>query len=90
MDTIKKAADQEREEGTMVVLDLRSLMPFERHALIFKKLDELKAGETLKIINDHDPKPLRYQLEAEYKNQFTWEYDQSGPKDWMVRIKKIQ
>ena len=81
--------DQKKEEGTMVELDLRSIMPFERHELIFKKWDELKAGETLKIINDHDPKPLRYQFEAEYKNQFTWEYDQSGPKDWIVRIKKI-
>ncbi len=81
--------DQKKEEGTMVELDLRSIMPFERHELIFKKWDELKAGETLKIINDHDPKPLRYQFEAEYKDQFTWEYDQSGPKDWIVRIKKI-
>ena len=73
----------------MVELDLRKIMPFERHELIFQKWDALKPGETLKIINDHDPKPLRYQFEAEYKGQYEWEYDQQGPKDWMVRIKKV-
>jgi len=54
----------------MVELDLRSIMPFERHELIFQKWGSLKPGETLQITNDHDPKPLRYQFEAEYKSQF--------------------
>jgi DUF438 domain-containing protein len=52
--------DQKKEEGKMVELDLRSIMPFERHELIFQKWDGLKPGETLQITNDHDPKPLRY------------------------------
>jgi hypothetical protein len=80
--------DQRKEEGKMVELDLRSIMPFERHELIFQKWNALKPGETLQITNDHDPKPLRYQFEAEYKNQFEWEYVQKGPKDWIVKIKK--
>ena len=49
-----------KEEENMVELDLRSIMPFERHDLIFQKWEALKPGETLKIINDHDPKPLHY------------------------------
>lgn len=73
----------------MFELDLRPIMPFERHDLIFQKWAALKPGETLKIINDHDPKPLRYQFEAEYQNQFQWEYEQKGPRDWIVRIKKV-
>lgn len=73
----------------MIELDLRPIMPFERHELIFQKWDALKPGETLRIINDHDPKPLHYQFEAEYKGQYEWEYEQSGPKDWMVKIKKV-
>jgi len=80
--------DQQKEGNEMVELDLRSIMPFERHDLIFQKWDSLKSGETLQITNDHDPKPLRYQFDAEYKNQFTWEYVQKGPKDWIVRIKR--
>ena len=51
----------------MVELDLRPVMPFERHELIFKKWDGLKPGETLRITNDHNPKPLWYQFEAELK-----------------------
>jgi uncharacterized protein (DUF2249 family)/iron-sulfur cluster repair protein YtfE (RIC family) len=81
--------DQIKEERKVIELDLRQIMPFERHELIFQKWDALKPGETLKIINDHDPKPLRYQFEVEYKGQFEWEYEQSGPKDWKVNIKKV-
>lgn len=73
----------------MVELDLRQIMPFERHTLIFEKWDALKPGETLKITNDHDPKPLRYQFEAELKDQYQWEFDQEGPTDWVFRITKV-
>lgn len=69
-------------------LDLRSIPPFERHEKIFQLWDKLKTGETLKIINDHDPKPLWYQFEVEFKGKYGWEYEQSGPKDWIVKIKK--
>ena len=55
-------------------LGLRSMPPFERHGKIFEMWDALKPGETLKIINDHDPKPLHYQFEAEYKEQLLGRY----------------
>ena len=70
-------------------LDLRPMPPFERHEKIFQIWDGLKAGEALKIINDHDPKPLWYQFEVEYKGKYEWQYDQKGPKDWIVKIKRI-
>ena len=69
-------------------LDLRSMAPHERHSTIFSSWDALNAGEVLKIVNDHDPAPLRYQFEAEMKDQFEWEYEQQGPRDWIVNIKK--
>ena len=69
-------------------LDLRPMPPFERHKKIFQTWDELKANETLRIINDHDPKPLWYQFEVEYKDKYEWEYEQKGPQDWIVTIKK--
>lgn len=69
-------------------LDLRPMPPFERHEKIFQLWSSLKAGQTLKIINDHDPKPLSYQFEVEYKGKYGWEYEQKGPKDWIVKIKK--
>jgi len=70
-------------------LDLRPMPPFERHEKIFQTWDSLGPCDTLKITNDHDPKPLRYQFEVEYKGKYTWEYKQKGPKDWVVEIKKV-
>ena len=75
--------------GEIRTLDLRPMPPFERHEKIFQIWDSMKGGETLKIINDHDPKPLRYQFEVEYKNKYEWEYEKSGPKDWIVNIKRL-
>lgn len=71
-------------------LDLRQIHVFERHDRIFEEWEKLKPGETLRIINDHDPKPLHYQFEAEYKDQYEWEYEQSGPRDWIVWLKRVK
>jgi uncharacterized protein (DUF2249 family) len=69
-------------------LDLRSLPPVERHKKIFQKWEVLQPGEILRIINDHDPKPLYYQFAAEQKGKFEWQYEQQGPVDWIVNIKR--
>ena len=63
---------------------------FERHEKIFRMWNSLKPGQTLEIINDHDPKPLYYQFEAERKGTFQWKYELEGPKDWIVKILKRQ
>ena len=65
---------------------LRPLPPPQRHQRIFATWEGLKSGEAMRIINDHDPKPLRYQFEAEYAGHHAWEYEQQGPKDWQVKI----
>lgn len=67
-------------------LDLRTMPPFERHTRIFELWDALKHGETLRIINDHDPRPLHYQFEAEFKDQYVWNKIEEGPVDWIVDI----
>ena len=72
-----------------VELDLRPLPPFERHDRIFEAWDSLKPGQSLRIINDHDPKPLHYQFEAEQKGKFVWTYEERGPKDWKVKITRL-
>ncbi|MGH8229500.1 MAG: DUF2249 domain-containing protein, partial [Steroidobacteraceae bacterium] len=67
-------------------IDLRPLPPPQRHALIFATCGKLPTGSAFVLVNDHDPKPLRYQLEAESPGQFGWEYVESGPQVWQVRI----
>lgn len=70
------------------VLHVPSLQPQKKHPTIFLKFDELQEGETLTIINDHDPKPLYYHLMSERGNIFNWEYIQQGPVEWIVKITK--
>lgn len=67
-------------------VDVRDLIPRERHPLIFKTFDSLTPGNALRLINDHDPKPLFYQMAAERPGQIEWEYLQEGPEVWQVRI----
>lgn len=73
----------------MKTLDVRTLVPRERHPLIFKTFDALASGETFELVNDHDPKPLYYQLQAERSGQLAWEYLEAGPEVWRVKIGKV-
>jgi len=66
--------------------DVRNLIPAQRHSLIFETWDKLEPGKSFVLVNDHDPKPLYYQFDAEHSGQFTWDYLESGPETWRVRI----
>jgi len=70
------------------ILNVTAIEPKLKHPTIFVKFDELKPGESLTIHNDHDPKPLYYQLLGERGNIFTWEYLEQGPSLWRVKISK--
>lgn len=68
--------------------DIRPYEPAERHDRVFNAFDELKPGEAFIFTNDHDPKPLYYQIEAESREPFSWEYLESGPEAWKVKLGK--
>lgn len=70
----------------MQTLDVRPIPPRVRHETIFERLDALATGEALRLVNDHDPAPLRYQLEATRPGQFGWEYVEQGPEVWAIDI----
>ena len=70
----------------MTTLDVRTMEPRVRHETIFGRLDELATGETLRLVNDHDPAPLRYQLDATRPGHFQWEYVEQGPVEWAIDI----
>jgi len=71
-------------------LVLNELPPFERHKVILKKWDALPHGENLRVHCDHDPRPLHFLFEAEYKGLYKWEFEQEGPPEWIVNIRKIK
>ena len=71
-----------------VVLDVREVAPRERHGQIFRTLDELEPGQSLLLVNDHDPRPLFYQLQAERQGEVEWLPQEEGPERWVIRIEK--
>lgn len=74
---------------TVVELDVRELHEDAKcRATIFETWEKLNPGQTLRIINNHDPQSLRGRFETIFPNQFIWEYEQRGPDVWVVRITK--
>ncbi|MBS1511036.1 MAG: iron-sulfur cluster repair di-iron protein [Bacteroidetes bacterium] len=70
------------------VIDVTKIEPRLKHPTIFNSFDALAEGNAILIHNDHDPKPLYYQLIAERGNIFSWSYVTSGPAIWEVEIRK--
>ena len=70
------------------ILDVTVIEPRFKHPTIFQKFDSILPGGAFIIHNDHDPKPLYYQLLAERGQTFTWEYLEDGPEVWKVKIAK--
>jgi uncharacterized protein (DUF2249 family) len=70
-------------------IDVRRLVPAERHKEIFELVGTLAPGLSFILVNDHDPKPLYYQLEAEHPKQYSWTYLERGPTVWRVEIGKL-
>lgn len=97
---ISKTADEVKETAAnleefadvkpeIFVLNVTLLEPKLKHPTIFQHFDALKEGEAFQILNDHDPKPLYYQLIAERGKTFNWQYIENGPKWWRVQIGKL-
>ncbi len=73
----------------MTVIDVRQIPPPMKHPTILSTFMALKSGETMTIVNDHDPKPLYYQFSAEFPGTFEWKYVESGPQVWQVTITRL-
>ncbi|HEX6305467.1 MAG TPA: DUF2249 domain-containing protein [Anaerolineales bacterium] len=73
-----------------ITIDVREVVPPQRHPQIFKAFESLEPGESFILVNDHDPKPLFYQFKFEREGEFTWEYLEEGPQDWRVQIGKTK
>jgi len=71
------------------VVDVREMAPRDRHPRIFATFDGLPVGGALTLVNDHDPKPLFYQMQAERPGQIAWEPQEEGPERWVIRIARV-
>ncbi len=72
--------------ATVEELDVRNLVPAQRHEAIFDHIYELAFGASFILVNDHDPKLLLRQLETEFPGQFFSTYLEASPSAWRVEI----
>jgi uncharacterized protein (DUF2249 family) len=73
---------------TVPLIDVTTIPHAERHATIFAVLTALQPGGLMQITNDHDPRPLHFQIENRWPDQFLWRYIEQGPDVWHVEIKR--
>ena len=68
------------------LVDVRTIVPRERHPVIFSTFRSLAKGQSMELVNDHDPRPLYYQFSMQRPDAFAWVYVEQGPALWRVRI----
>lgn len=71
------------------VLNLVDVPRPQRHPLVFARVAGMAAGDSFTLVNDHDPIPLRRQLESQFVGQLTWEHLERGPEVFRVRITRV-
>ncbi|SFR85147.1 Uncharacterized conserved protein [Halomicrobium zhouii] len=72
-------------------LDLRDVPPAERHPMIHSAFEALGSGEALEIVNDHEPKPLFYEFQAEVDAFDAENYDceRAEPGKFVATLPKV-
>ena len=70
-------------------LDVRPLPKPGKHPAIFRAYDALGVGESLAIVNDHDPRHLRDEFEVEHPGGYAWEYLARERGAYRIRITKL-
>lgn len=75
-------------ENFAITIDVRTLEKGFKKDIILKAFEELSVGETMELVNDHDPKPLYQQFMLNYQEHFVWEYLEQGPEIWRIAITK--
>ncbi|WP_373999126.1 DUF2249 domain-containing protein [Bdellovibrio bacteriovorus] len=72
------------------VIEAQKIPPQQRHSHIFETFDNLEAGESIVIVNNHDPVPLLRHFEENRQEQFQSEYLEKGPEVWKLRLTKLK
>lgn len=70
-------------------LDVRPMRKPDKHPMIFRTYHALASGQSFVLINDHDPKHLREEFEADHAGSYDWEYLNTEARNWQIRITKL-
>lgn len=69
-----------------IIINAPILPPPVKHQTILAAFAALPQGFFALLVNDHDPKPLLYQLDAEQPGVFSAEYQESGPTRFAILV----
>lgn len=70
-------------------LDVRPLGKPDKHPAIFQAYAAVPVGESLVLVNDHDPRHLREEFEVEHPGGYVWDYLNRDPGAWRIKITKL-
>lgn len=70
-------------------LDVRGMRKPDKHPTIFSTYAALPVGGAFVLVNDHDPKHLHDEFEADHAGSFRWEYLNREMRDWRIKITKL-
>src|SRR5215469_6932470 len=70
-------------------LDVRPLRKPDKHPAIFQAYAAVPPGESLLLVNDHDPRHLRDEFEVEHPGGYAWEYLSRERGAYRIRITKL-
>lgn len=84
--TIANPADA----ATPVTVDLRPMIPRDRHATVFAAIEALGPGASFILINDHAPIPLLNHIERTWPDRFAVDFLRDGPEVWQVAIMRTR
>jgi uncharacterized protein (DUF2249 family) len=71
-------------------IDVRDVPPRDRHPKIHDAFEALESGESLTLVNDHDPKPLFYEFDAEVEafDADAYEVSREGANEFVATLPK--
>jgi uncharacterized protein (DUF2249 family) len=71
------------------VFDLRSTPAWERHGLVCGAFSDLRDDETLHLIYDYEPRPLRRRFETTFSHRFVWTQRRLARERWEISLRKL-
>lgn len=69
-------------------IDVREIPKPQRHPKIFSLFNDLATGDSLILVNDHDPRHLHDEFEQQYPGSYAWDYLRREHRDYQIRISK--
>ncbi|QIE29184.1 hypothetical protein SBC1_73680 (plasmid) [Caballeronia sp. SBC1] len=72
----------------VIVVDVGTVDPRERHSMVFDTFAGLAPGQALELVSDHNPEPLLEEFVAELPDGFWWRREKGHLNLWRVLIGK--